>query len=96
MIDSSTYGELNREINHAHDKHGVHSIIYGSDDKALRILMEEVGEVAREMNELELGNRTEVEYMTNLQKELIQVAAMALTWHQKVKMKWRVMVADKL
>ena|ERR1700746_3767546 len=72
------------EATKAHDKHGLESMLYGPDDKSLRILIEEVGEIAREMNELALGNRTPEEYVTNLGNELIQVAAMAVTWRAKL------------
>lgn len=95
MIDKSTYGLVQYEAVRAHRKHGDRSILYGSDEKALRILVEEVGEVSRELNELDLGNRTEIDYMVNLQKELLQVAAMAVTWHQKIKMKFRLIEAEK-
>ena len=52
-------------------------------DEARRVV-EEVGEVAKEMNELALGNIDHVEYLVNQRKELIQVAAMALTWVGKI------------
>lgn len=42
------------------------------------ILAEEVGEVARDMNEYMLGNLTTEEYLTHIQYELVQVGAMAL------------------
>jgi NTP pyrophosphatase (non-canonical NTP hydrolase) len=43
----------------------------------LGILVEEVGEVARELNELELGNRTPKVFLAKVTEELVQVAAMA-------------------
>lgn len=46
----------------------------------LRVLLEEVGEVADAQNEYEHGNLTVDEYRTNLRAELVQVAAMASAW----------------
>lgn len=68
----------------AHEKHGKGSMLYGSDDRSLRILVEEVGECARELNELALGNGAE-DYDNRLYAELVQVGAMAATWAEKVK-----------
>lgn len=42
----------------------------------LAIVVEEIGEIAREMNEFALGNTTRVEHNTNMRYELVQVAAM--------------------
>lgn len=69
----------------AHEKHGKQSMLYGSDDKSLRILIEEIGEVAREMNELALGNIDRETYLDRLDKELVQVTAMGLTWLAKIR-----------
>lgn len=46
----------------------------GDHQRKLAVLMEEVGEVAREL--LENGNRTS----SHLKEELIQVAAVAMAW----------------
>jgi hypothetical protein len=73
------------ECNKAHDKHGQQSMLYGDDAKSLRILMEEVGELAREANEFALGNRHALQYTMNTYQEAIQVAAMAATWAQKIR-----------
>lgn len=68
----------------AHEKHGRESILFGSDDKAFRILAEEVGEVATAMNELGLGNISPEEYDSQVYAELTQVAAMAMSWMAKM------------
>jgi NTP pyrophosphatase (non-canonical NTP hydrolase) len=84
VIHETILEQIRHEANYAHDKHGFHSMLYGTDDKALRILTEEVGEVAREMNEIALGNRTHDQYTKQLRAELIQVAAIAVTWIEKL------------
>ena len=84
IISASLLNEVTAEADRAHDKHGQESMLYGTDEKSLRILMEEVGEVAREMNELALGNRGISEYIANQRTELIQCAAMCLTWAAKL------------
>jgi NTP pyrophosphatase (non-canonical NTP hydrolase) len=83
FIGADLINDVVDEVEQAHAKHGTESMLYGSDDKSLRILMEEVGEVAKEMNELALGNITPDQYRENQRKELVQVAAMALTWAAK-------------
>lgn len=73
----------------AHAKHGNKSMENGSWDdptgRRLRILLEEVGEVAREFNDAEIDER-EVN-SEKLFKELIQVIAMAGAWADKVRSK---------
>lgn len=44
----------------------------------LPILVEEVGEVANDMNEHTLGNLDNMEFLDHIQYELVQVAAMAM------------------
>ena len=83
ILSEDTLERVIDEANVAHDKHGSQSMLYGSDDKSLRILLEEVGELAREMNELALDNREVGQYNKNMQIELEQVAAMAITWLEK-------------
>jgi NTP pyrophosphatase (non-canonical NTP hydrolase) len=68
------------EAQRAHEKHGPNSMLYGSDAKGLRILMEEVGEVARAMNEFALANIDLLAYQKELRAELVQCAAMCTTW----------------
>lgn len=50
----------------------------------LAVLMEEVGEVARAMNEATLGNTTPSKYLHDLQDELVQVASVAVAWAEGV------------
>ena len=84
VINTYIFEDVDLEARGAHAKHGKESMFYGDDNQSLRILLEEVGEVAREMNELALGNIDQVEYLVNQRKELIQVAAVALTWVAKI------------
>lgn len=56
---------------------GLHILVSGPDYARLGVLTEEVGEVARELNE-EIIDRTSHHYA--LVKELIQVAACAVAW----------------
>jgi len=51
-----------------------------ADMKRLRILIEEVGEVAKCFNEWDLGHLTTSEAMEEVRAELIQVTAMAGAW----------------
>jgi hypothetical protein len=63
------------EMKRAHEKHGPDSMLSPGKDRGTRlaILMEEVGEVARAMTYDEGDDE-------NLHDELVQVAAMALSW----------------
>jgi hypothetical protein len=83
LLTSALLNMVQTEATGAHIKHGSNSMLYATDERALAILMEEVGECAREMNELALGNRTPEDYKYMLVIELVQVAAMALTWAHK-------------
>lgn len=75
----------------AHLKRGPNSMENGewSDPtgRRLRILLEEVGEVAREFNDAEIENRDVDAF--NLFNELIQVTAMAGAWADKILQEWR-------
>ena len=66
----------------AHDKHGLTSMEAAPADdptgRRYRILVEEVGEVAKEFNDAEHDKRPV--NLEKLRKELIQVAAMAGAW----------------
>lgn len=80
-LDTVTvWAEAQAERDRAHAKHGDKSMeAWPADHPArLSILMEEVGEVAREFNEAGLNNVT-VDYAA-LRAELIQVTAMAGAW----------------
>lgn len=84
VLSEAILSDISDEANMAHDRHGAQSMLYGDDNKSLRILVEEVGECSREMNELALGNKIQAKYEKDLRKELIQVAAMAATWIAKI------------
>lgn len=86
-LPTATLEGLERRIRaeaiRAHDKHGNFSM-FGSahnDDSRLTILTEELGEVARAINDTRLG---ELEQPAELYGELVQVAAMALTWLARI------------
>ena len=72
---TTVYDEVARERARAHAKHGAESIekIPADDPRWLAILTEEVGEVAKALNE-----------GTNLSEELVQVAAVAIAWREKL------------
>lgn len=68
----------------AHAKHGTQSIEgQSSGDRLLAILTEEVGEVARAMNEYALGNTTHEEAGQAIRAELIDVMTVASAWVAK-------------
>jgi NTP pyrophosphatase (non-canonical NTP hydrolase) len=50
----------------------------------LAVLVEEVGEVARELNELMLGNQLLKETGLRLEQELVQTAAMAGRFYRSI------------
>lgn len=76
------YGEVRAERERAHAKHGDTSMESAPPDdptgRRLRILLEEVGEVAKEFNDAEHARRP-VD-LAAVRKELVQVAAMAAAW----------------
>ena len=74
------------ERERAHIKHGLTSMRHGSPfgERRLRVLVEEVGEVARVMNEHDHGNIDWREMGYKLIEELVQVAAMASDWSASV------------
>jgi NTP pyrophosphatase (non-canonical NTP hydrolase) len=79
VLSDITLTAIQAEATRAYLKHGDHSMLGPkSDDRRLAILTEEVGEVARELNDAEIDGR-EVD-RDKLVKELIQVGAMAATW----------------
>jgi hypothetical protein len=95
MIDRTTYSQIEHRAVREHGKRGPQSVLYGSDNKGLRVMLEEIGQLARELNDLEAGGYDESEYIANVSDRLVTVAALAVTWHQKIKMKWRVIAAEK-
>jgi NTP pyrophosphatase (non-canonical NTP hydrolase) len=83
ILSDLTLSAIQAEATRAHLRHGYNSSMFNAqygDRQRLAILTEEVGEVAHELNELVLGNLSRQKYRENLEKELIQVAAMAATW----------------
>jgi len=78
LISKLTMDAIQAEAFRAHSRHVEYSMFYGSDDRRFRILAEEVGEIARELNDAEIERRPVDR--DKLEIELIQVAAMAATW----------------
>lgn len=74
QISLSTIGKIQRENLHAFHKHGAGWMGNPDANRSLRlsILVEEIGEVAKALNELSSPDE--------LIKELIQVATMAACW----------------
>jgi len=82
MVTWQPYADVHRERIRAHYKHINDSaeVLHWRSKRWLPILTEEVGEVARCLNEYDLWNVTTAETRLELRKELIQVAAMAVAW----------------
>ena len=82
------YEEIAYERRRAHIKHAPHGgsveVKYFQDVSWLPILVEEVGEVAEEINEYSFGVVSEERYRRQLKAELIQVAAMATAWAEAI------------
>ena len=85
-MSSSVYDEIRTERERAHAKHGATSMESAPVDdptgRRYRILAEEVGEVAKEWNDAEHDGRP-VD-LAAVRKELIQVAAMAAAWADRI------------
>lgn len=78
LLSDLTTNAIQAEALRAHLKHGAHSMLgERSDERRFAIVAEEVGEVARWLNELALGNDPDPD---DLEVELIQCAAMFATW----------------
>jgi NTP pyrophosphatase (non-canonical NTP hydrolase) len=79
VLSELTLSAVQAEATRAHLLHDNHSMLSPKTaDRWLAILTEEVGEVARELNDAEIEDRPV--YRDNLVRELIQVAAMAASW----------------
>ena len=78
------WGEALVERAAAHIKHGSKSMESGpwTDPRRLRILLEEVGEVAKEFNDADIEDRDPDP--ARVRKELVQVTAMAGAWADAV------------
>jgi hypothetical protein len=81
VLSDVTLSAVQAEASGAHARFGEHSMLGSAvtESDRLAILTEEVGEVARELNEDRLGRLPE-DWRDRRVKELIQVAAVALTW----------------
>ena len=80
VLSGLTLDAIQAEATRAHLRHGGHSMLGPSqtDDRRLAILTEEVGEVARELNDAAIeGRPADRDKLVN---ELIQVSAMAASW----------------
>jgi serine/threonine protein kinase HipA of HipAB toxin-antitoxin module len=82
VLSDLTLSAVQAEATKAYLQHGDHSMLGPglTEAERLAILTEEVGEVARELNEDRLGNLDHAEWRDRRVKELIQVAAMAASW----------------
>jgi NTP pyrophosphatase (non-canonical NTP hydrolase) len=79
VLSDITLAAIQAEATRAHLKHGEHSMLGPkTDDRRLAILTEEVGEVARELNDAEIEGRPVDR--DKLVKELIQCGAMCASW----------------
>lgn len=80
VLSGLTLSAIQAEATRARLKHGEHSMLGAqvSNDRRLAILTEEVGEVARELNDAEIEGRPVDR--DKLVKELIQSAAMCASW----------------
>jgi len=86
--EARVYVDIADERRRAHLKHWTHGgsveVKYYQDFSWLPILIEEVGEVANEINEYSFGVVNEERYRRQLRAELIQVAAMATAWVEAI------------
>lgn len=83
MINDKTMAEVRRESARAIQKHGRENTALSNTRTRLykqSVLLEEVGEVAKVINEFELGNLTTEQFIAELQKELTQVSSVAAMW----------------
>jgi hypothetical protein len=81
ILSDLTLSAVQAEATRAYLLHGDHSMLGAAvtESDRLAILTEEIGEVARELNEDRLGN-LDGDWKDRRVKELLQVAAMALSW----------------
>jgi NTP pyrophosphatase (non-canonical NTP hydrolase) len=84
ILSELTLNAVQAEATRAYLRHGANSMLnrFQSDERRLAILTEEVGEVARELNEAAIHERPVDGDL--LVKELIQVAAMAASWVEAI------------
>ena len=78
-LSELTLRAIQAEATRAHLRHGEHSMLAaGTDERRMRIALEEFGEVARELNDAEIEERPVDR--DKLVKELIQCSAMFASW----------------
>lgn len=85
MVNDKTMSEIRRETARAIQKHGREQTPLSdsvSRPHKLAILMEEVGEVAKIINEFNLGNLSPQLFIAELKKEIVQVSAVAAMWFE--------------
>lgn len=83
VLSALTLNAIQMEATRAHILHGENSMLGpATSDRRMTILTEEVGEVAKEINDAKVEGR-EIDY-DHLVKELIQVGAMAGTWIEAI------------
>ena len=83
VLSDLTMNAIQAEATRAYLRHGPASMLNGQaddrgQDRRFRVLAEEVGEVAKELNDAEVERRPVDR--DSLERELIQVAAMAASW----------------
>lgn len=93
------YNEIHEERIRAHLKHGGNSLESGNrfyeyddraeyvprwDEKQNRILVEEIGEISKAMNDFALGSLSREEYEKELRGELVQSMAVLAAWVDKL------------
>lgn len=80
LLSGLTLDAIQAEATRAHLRHGEHSMLGQAvtDDRRLSILTEEVGEIARELNDAAIEGRPV--NRDQLVKELIQAGAMCASW----------------
>jgi hypothetical protein len=83
-FEKNVYEAVHAERERAHSKHfingGSMEHLDPTDPRWLPVLTEEVGEVARVLCELNLGNISTPKAYELLEKELTQVSAMSVAW----------------
>lgn len=74
---------IRQERNHQIAKWGVQ---HYDDGKWMWVLMEEVGEVAKELNEMPNGTDrvARLEYLKRLRHELVQCATVCIAWNERI------------
>jgi len=89
VLSDVTLSAVQAEATRAHLKHGDKSMLGPgrTHDRRMTIVTEEVGEVAREINDADVEGRPVDE--GKLVKELLQSAAMLLTWVEAIEGKHR-------